>query len=395
MNTYRYENTLYASYKPLPIPSGTPAPGEKAIFLRTADPKRNRLLYASSDPGRYEEADGIALLDGKCEGEEEICAIVNYNDPRWLSVKPESLPKKARVHLVALGDVGSTLALGLKLLGGSELAGIGFYDMDPNRTKRWEMELGQIRDPGGAVFPPSYAIKPEELFDCDVFIFTASRMVPAVGADVKDVRMAQFSANRLIVSEYARLAREALFSGLFAVVSDPVDLLARTVYEESNQNEEGIWDFGGLRPEQIQGFGLGVMHARACFADPSGQYEREGRAFGPHGEGLVIINSLTEYDALRSAELTKSALTANLAIREIGFKPYVAPAISSGALSILAALRGEWHYGSVYLGGNYIGCRNRFTPYGLQTEAVDLPDGVMERLQRAEQILEESYEEIH
>ena len=37
----------------------------------------------------------------------------------------------------------------------------------------------------------------------------------------------------------------------------------------------------------------------------------------------------------RSRELTDLVTTANLRIRELGFKPYVAPAISSGAMQLL------------------------------------------------------------
>ncbi|MFR1616507.1 MAG: hypothetical protein ACLSUM_03795 [Dysosmobacter welbionis] len=42
--------------------------------------------------------------------------------------------------------------------------------------------------------------------------------------------------------------------------------------------------------------------------------------------------------------------TANLRIRELGFKPYVAPAISSGAMQLLLTLRRSWHCSSVALG---------------------------------------------
>ena len=55
-------------------------------------------------------------------------------------------------------------------------------------------------------------------------------------------------------------------------------------------------------------------------------------------------------------------------MREIGFKPYVAPALSSGALSILLTLRGAWHCGSVFLDGVFMGVKNRYTPAGVETE---------------------------
>ena len=82
-------------------------------------------------------------------------------------------------------------------------------------------------------------------------------------------------------------------------VSDPVDPLAKTAYLESNRDENGVWDGKGLRPEQIQGFGLGVMNARAAYfakRDPRlASFLTEGRSFGPHGTGLFIANSCLLY----------------------------------------------------------------------------------------------------
>ena len=147
----------------------------------------------------------------------------------------------------------------------------------------------------------------------------------------------------------------------------------------------------GLRPCQVRGLGLGVMHARALYfarRDPRfADYLTEGRAFGPHGEDLVLANSLTHYDDALSRELTELALTANLKMRELGFKPYVAPALSSAAISVLLTLRGEWHYGSVCLGDVFMGVKNRYTPTGLETEDIPLPDELFARLTETQDIL--------
>lgn len=61
------------------------------------------------------------------------------------------------------------------------------------------------------------------------------------------------------------MARDKDFKGVFAVVSDPVDLLCKAVYDISNKNDMGAFDYDGLLPEQIEGFGLGVMYARAKY----------------------------------------------------------------------------------------------------------------------------------
>ena len=78
---------------------------------------------------------------------------------------------------------------------------------------------------------------------------------------------------------------------------------------------DGVYDFAGLLPEQVQGFGLGVMNARASYFakqdDRFSAFLTEGRSFGPHGKGLVIANSVEHYDDALSRELTELVETAN------------------------------------------------------------------------------------
>lgn len=307
-----------------------------------------------------------------------------------------SLPqdKKKIVHLLALGDVGSTVLTTLKLLGGDCIERLGIFDMNEAVCKRWECELNQAAYPWDYdALPQVVILKEEDLFDCDMFVFCASKGIPPVGAEVQDVRMVQFEANRGIISAFGKKARDRNYQGLFAVVSDPVDPLCKAVFLASNEGEDGSFDGLGLRPEQIQGYGLGVMNARAAYyakqEDSFKDFLTEGRAYGPHGQDLVIANSIQNYDDERSIALTKLAIEANLRTRDLGFKPYVAPAISSAAISLLLTLRGEWHYSSNFLGGVYMGSKNRTTPYGLEVESLPLPEALFHRLEKAYTGLEE------
>lgn len=235
--------------------------------------------------------------------------------------------------------------------------------------------------------PPVKIVDTQKLFDCDLFVFCASKGIPPVGAKVEDVRMVQFEANRAIVENFARMARLRNFQGVFAVVSDPVDPLCKVAFLASNEDENGKFDKKGLLPEQIQGYGLGVMNARAAYyakqEERFADFLTEGRAYGPHGQDLVIANSIENYDDERSAELTKMAVEANLRTRELGFKPYIAPALSSAAISLILTMKGEWHYSSNFLGGVYMGSRNRYTMQGLEIESLPLPQKLYERLTRA------------
>ena len=402
---YYYEKDgkiLASDRSDLPYTPGTPRAGEPIYYLVEGDPILGRGSFKVNAPGqllappRLEVLDASRLpqleLDAPLASALEAGQLTAVNTARlgWESILT-STPNtgKKRVHILAIGDVGSTLLTGLKLLGGDVISTIGICDLSDQITARWEFEMGQINLPWDYnAFPDVEVVKPENLFDCDVFVFVASKGIPPVGSQVKDVRMAQFENNAAIVKTYARMARKANFQGLWCAVSDPVDPLAKTAYLESNKDEEGNWDGKGLRPEQVQGYGLGVMNARAAYFakkdEKLSSFLTEGRSFGPHGTGLFIANSIENYNEDISQELTHKTVTANLVMREIGFKPYVAPALSSGALSILLTLRGEWHCGSVFLDGIFMGCKNRYTPAGVETELLPhIPDPLFAHIQEA------------
>ena len=402
---YYYEKDgkiLASNHSDLPYAPGTPRAGEPIYYLVEGDPILGRGSFKVTAPGQLLAPHSLEVLDAsrlpQLELDEALSAAleagqltaVNTGRIGWESILTAAPNTgKKRVHILAIGDVGSTLLTGLKLLGGDVISTIGICDLSDQITARWEFEMGQINLPWDYnAFPDVEVVKPENLFDCDVFVFVASKGIPPVGSQVKDVRMAQFENNAAIVKTYARMARKANFQGLWCAVSDPVDPLAKTAYLESNKDEEGNWDGKGLRPEQVQGYGLGVMNARAAYFakkdEKLASFLTEGRSFGPHGTGLFIANSIENYDEATSRELTQKTVTANLWMRELGFKPYVAPALSSGALSILLTLRGEWHCGSVFLDGIFMGCKNRYTPAGVETELLPhIPDPLFAHIQEA------------
>ena len=402
---YYYEKDgkiLASDRSDLPYTPVTPRAGEPIYYLVEGDPILGRGSFKVNAPGQLLAPHSLEVLDAsrlpQLELDEALSAAleagqltaVNTARLGWESILT-SAPNtgKKRVHILAIGDVGSTLLTGLKLLGGDVISTIGICDLSDQITARWEFEMGQINLPWDYnAFPDVQVVKPENLFDCDVFVFVASKGIPPVGSQVKDVRMAQFENNAAIVKTYARMARKANFQGLWCAVSDPVDPLAKTAYLESNKDEDGNWDGKGLRPEQVQGYGLGVMNARAAYFakkdEKLSSFLTKGRSFGPHGTGLFIANSIENYNEEISQELTHKTVTANLVMREIGFKPYVAPALSSGALSILLTLRGEWHCGSVFLDGIFMGCKNRYTPAGVETELLPhIPDPLFAHIQEA------------
>ena len=373
-------------------------PGSCRASFKVSD---KRLLSATEEnvswlnSNKLEELDPVEGLPEWLEYKiaEGKVRAVNMAHPKFEEILVQE-PKagKKRVNILAIGDVGSMLLTGLHLLGGDVVESIGICDLEEKVTARWEFEENQIAYPWAYdALPEVHVVTPDQLFDCDVFVFVASKGIPAVGSGIKDVRMYQFENNSKIIAHYAKMAREKNFKGLFCAVSDPVDPLAKTAFLESNKNEKGELDYMGLLPEQIQGFGLGVMNARAAYyakRDPRfTQFLTEGRSFGPHGQDLVVADSIENYNDEISKELTQLTVTANLHMRAIGYKPFVAPAFSSGAISILMCLRGQWHCGSVFMGGIYMGVKNRYTANGLETEILPLPDALYDRIVFAEENL--------
>lgn len=379
------------------LPEGA-LPAEEAfaplVFLVERDPKQSGGYFAIRELSELDEPAGLHLLPaeaGRNGGalarfvKEHGAGVLNTAFSRCFNVLQYAAARadaRKKVCLVGLGDVGGTVLTGLKLLG-TDLAELCVFDPDEKRCARYEAELNQILPVrGGEPLPEVRIVSEAELFGCDALIFTASRGVPPVGGETGDVRMVQYAANRDMLRAYARRARESGFCGLFCQVSDPVDQLSRAVFLMSSQNDAGEFDANGLLPEQVRGFGLGVMRARAAYlAKKQGIPAEALCAFGPHGAGLVIANAPEEgYDDALSRRLTQETVRANLSIRALGYKPYIAPGLSSAAISILRALRGEWHDAAVPAGGVYFGCETRLTKNGSESRRRGLDAALYARI---------------
>lgn len=375
------------------------APFAPLVFLVRRDPLKSRGCFAVGNTAQIMEPENAcALLPNEAPAampgvetfvREKGATVLNTAFARAFDHLARPRKKSGlTATLVGLGDVGGTLLIALKLLG-RELSRIAIYDPNEALCRRYEVELNQVLPPDGVPLPEIAICSQERLFDCDLFLFTASRGVPPVGSDVQDVRMAQFVRNREMLAGYARRAREAAFGGLFCQISDPVDQLCRAVFLESNRDASGAFDAAGLLPEQVRGFGLGVMAARAAYnAKNDGIDFSGGRVYGPHGADLIVANHPQNYDEALSARLTQETVTANLRVRELGFKPYIAPALSSAAVSLLRLVRGEVCCSAIPMGGAYFGCRSRTTSAGILTQREALHPALFRKIEEVQQRLE-------
>ena len=218
MNYYRYEGHILCAWEALPYERIGALPGEgEIIFLFAREMLAGRESFPVTDAALLTEKEGVETLDASAPGpaipaelEEAIrtgrVRAVNRLHPRWQELLSPPLRRgKYRVNLLGLGDVGSTLLQGLRLLGGDIIASIGICDLRENVPQRWEFELNQIGLPWAYdALPPVEIIGPEELFDGDVFLFCASRFVPDTAVKNGDVRMAQYELNRDLAALYAK-----------------------------------------------------------------------------------------------------------------------------------------------------------------------------------------------
>lgn len=380
--------------------------GKEIIYaLNRINPSKSRRCFSITDPSLiFLKEEGIHLLQKsqklnydlplwlKERIKEKKVSSLNTEYPDWQKVLTYKVPSRWKVHIAGLGDVGGTLLTGLRLLGGNRVESIGIYDTNIDLMKRWELEANQIFCPFTTQkFPEVYPIREGDIFDCDLLVFCATVGVPFLGEKQEDVRMKQFEGNSKLISGYAQRAREGSFKGLFAIISDPVDLLCKDVFLTSNKNSRGEFDFKGLAAEQIRGYGLGVMHARAVYYSKqnkrTAKYSRVGRIFGPHGYGLEIANSLKKYNEDLSNRLIHQTVKANLEVRKTGFKPYVAPALSSGSYPLIATMSGKWHYSATFMGGVFLGAKNRLLSSGTEIERLNIPFNLIEKIKKSYQDL--------
>lgn len=336
-------------------------------------------------PGRYlaqsvEEIigeKGVSLLFKPRHPLEFPVHVVTKEDALKASL---DIPRKPyTLSILGLGDVGGTLLIGLRLLGKDILEEIKIFDLDVQKRRRYYLECNEISD--GTPMPSVTEAGLDSIFQTDCLVFTVSLFIPPVGSDVKDVRLVQFEKNKAVLLDYARQAEAAGFKGYYFIVSDPVDLLCMSLMKEGN-----------IESHRIRGFGLGVMEARARFiAKELNVFSEDLRTFGPHGKGLVVVNSLKNYDKTISKDLTKRTEIENFRIRETGFKPYIGPALSSGSISILKALDGKEHLSTWFNGYVFMGSRNTIEAGYTKPDKISLTE-IKPVLEDTERLLLKLYE---
>lgn len=179
-----------------------------------------------------------------------------------------------RVVIVGAGNVGSCVAQTVALRGLADEAVL--VDKRPARARAEAADLMCALPRLGSrcvVRAGAY----EDCADAGTVVVCA-----AAPARLGQTRNDMFLKNAAIVRDVAAAAEGAGFAGLYLVVSNPVDLLARLLTAEL-----------GIASERVAGTGtlLDTLRLEDCLrARPGAQGGAEARALalGEHGEGLVV-----------------------------------------------------------------------------------------------------------
>ena len=138
---------------------------QRLIFLSRRAGAGKAAWLVSHKAYLAEAEEGLWCLDGN---QQDVLAQKVQDVPQWLEEKiaaggvmgvcadlaqaqellarKENADKKV-VHILAMGDVGSTVLMALALLGGDCVRELGIYDFNERLCQRWEHEINQIAYP--------------------------------------------------------------------------------------------------------------------------------------------------------------------------------------------------------------------------------------------------------
>jgi hypothetical protein len=276
--------------------------------------------------------------------------------------------KEFVVGISGLGRVGGLIASALAAADASRtrIGTLLIHDCDPDNLERMRQELAAVASWRQRIPLPRVAAAalPEMMDRCDAFLFAAASAVPPLGTP-GDVRLPQFEPNRAALQPALAAAGAADYTGLFFMISDPVELLAQAAFHDSN-TLAGRFTARGLAPERVAGLALGIMWGRALAqAEALGDGARVGRRgvpYGPHSQDVLVLDDPAGPDPELSWAMTQAAREGNYRIRELGYIPFIGPALASVVLTLPDLLAGREVLASSFVDGVYFGgpCRLRW-----------------------------------
>ena len=130
---------------------------DKKLYFLDKTSAGKRVSYAITDKDMlFEDGNSIEIVRKKPQNKAEVPSWIeqaiesekvqylNLANPLRKNHIIKPINKKWKINIVGLGDVGSNMLLGLKLLGGDLISEIGIYSTRQSVVSRYEMEMNQI-----------------------------------------------------------------------------------------------------------------------------------------------------------------------------------------------------------------------------------------------------------
>lgn len=313
--------------------------------------------------------------------------------------------KDSKVVIVGCGNVGSTIAYTILNQGLCEEIVL----IDRNEDKAYAEALDMTH----AVYfmNRNIVIRSGTYEDCrnaDLVVVTASA---PMAKDAHD-RLEMLAPSMNIMKSITESVMEAGFSGVFLIVSNPVDIMSYYV-----------WKLSGLPRNQVIGSGTTLDSARLC-AELSGLYDLDPKSVeaficGEHGDSEVIlwdsatiggkaVTAVMEDNAERTKEVTKDALhdrVINLGWEVFNRKGNTCYGIAAAACAIIKSVlfnENRIYPVSVLLDGEY-GQENVFLSVPVildktgarEIVEIDLSDEERRKLEKSGEIMKSFQDELH
>jgi len=283
----------------------------------------------------------------------DILYVNKEYEPEVLRItEKQNRPKSILIY--GLGNVGGTLLTGLRmLLDADRVSHIAVYDRKKELAERYEMEINQLHPPFQKKQVPVVILDDiSKIPAFDIIIFSAAAQIPPLTEKQANVRDIQFPGNSRILETLIYTLGRGSYHGSIIIVSDPVDILCTYLQMKLK-----------LLSCQITGIRLGVMAARANYIlEKRGFFDfyKKGQIFGPHNEGVIAVPCVESSSAEDALSLSRCIETLNHQVRQKGYFPYIAPAISSVAYNLSRALEGHEALACIYIDSIYWGFRVRY-----------------------------------
>ncbi|MFA5889011.1 MAG: NAD(P)-binding domain-containing protein [Candidatus Paceibacterota bacterium] len=238
-----------------------------------------------------------------------VC-LGNRKDPeKWMrSIKYVlSIHLGNRVGIFGLGAIGQGVAN--LLIDHPGLTELHLYTRDKSKLSSFVLDL-KSANPKMTVVGHNTT---EEFFaNCDIVILCFRDSGSLTSVSGTEERVARLFPHARIVWDISRVIRKCAFSGVFLMVSNPVDILSSALYEFSWLDDSGKKDNNGIFSNQIYGVGLGLDYNRLLVIKTGVKYE----VVGPHGDNLQLakINNGVLVPAI-DKELLSSVLDYSKKIR--------------------------------------------------------------------------------